>query len=137
MGATVQLAGTLTLGPTVDGGFPGSQGSVDIGNAGGSCGGIPAGVTTGFQARKMLGTSPTYLALDVGTGKSVSLALFLYLRTRDNTNVRLTTVGPSGDVVAVVPVNGLMMLTFPTGKELKLLEVDGTGTVEYMAAGTV
>lgn len=129
----VNVTGTITDSPACDGNFPSGVSTVDFGEACCGSGTIPATVSTGIQKRRV--TSGSYTALDVGTGKSVTLALFLYLRTNQSTKVRLTTVGVSGDVVAVVPVNGLMILQFPTGAELKLLEVDSPGTVEYLACG--
>lgn len=104
--------------------------SIDLGGECG-CGSIPAAVSTGFQRRKL--TSGVYTALDVGTGKSVTKGLFLYLNAKQ-AKVRLTTIGLSGDVVAIVPVDGVAIWTFPALSELKLLEVDGQ-SVEYLVSG--
>jgi hypothetical protein len=127
----ITLEGTISMSPGCSGGFPGGVSEIDFGSACG-CPDIAAQVATGIQVRKL--TAGSYLALDVGTGKSVTKALFLYMRVQSGAKVRMTTVG-SPDVVGVSTLNGILIQQFPPGNELKLLEIDGNGSVEYLASG--
>lgn len=70
----------------------------------------------------------------VGTGQAVTQASFLYLRTSVAMDLRLTT-SDSVDVVSVHPVDGVLLMEFPAAKYLKLLEVQGSGTLEYFVSG--
>lgn len=74
--------------------------------------------------------------LAVGTGKTVTQGTFLYLRTGGPMRIRTTTFTDSGDVVSIQEVDGLFILEFPTAKYLKLLEAQGSGTIEYFVSGT-
>jgi hypothetical protein len=62
----------------------------------------------------------------------------LYLRSSDNVDVRITTDdGAGGSVVATFPCIGLLVMEFQATKFLKLLEVQGTTTLEYAVTGPV
>lgn len=65
----------------------------------------------------------------------VTQGLFLYLRTVAPVAVRLTMFGASGNTTSVLLTNGLLVLEFDPLHYLTLLEIQGTGTVEYYAAG--
>jgi hypothetical protein len=87
-----------------------------------------------YQARE-LASPGSFVTLDgIGTGKAVSQATFLYLRTKGPLTLRITMAG-SPDVVSVVDVEGLFIHELPSLKYIKLLEAQGTGVFEYFASG--
>jgi hypothetical protein len=92
------------------------------------------GQATGVLSRTI--SSPSAF-IDLGEpGNAVTKATFLYLKSDAPLDVRLTTDdGSGGDVVAVVPVEGLCLLEFSSSKHLKLLEVQGSGRLEYFVSG--
>lgn len=133
----VQMTGALTAGPPSSGAgvFPTSlfQDSLLLGNS-------TAG--KGFQASgssvsRSIASPSSFVAIaDVGTGGDVVEADFLYLRTDGDLDVELTTDdGNGGDVVAVVPVSGLLALEFPADTFLKGLRVKGTARLTYFVSG--
>jgi hypothetical protein len=84
---------------------------------------------------KSVNSPLAYVPLDgVGVGETVSQGTFLYIRAQQEATLRLTTQG-APDLVAEVPIFGTMIFQFPQSKYLKLLEVKGTGVVEYLVAG--
>lgn len=89
------------------------------------------------SSSKQLNSPSAFTALDgVGTGETVTQGNFLYLRSNSPTQIRLTTKASSGpDVVAVVPLQGVMIIEFPTTNYLLLLEAQGVGTLEYFVSG--
>jgi hypothetical protein len=72
----------------------------------------------------------------VGVGRTVTRGNFLYFKCNTQLSLRLTTDdGVGGSVVSVVPVYGLVVLEIDDAKYLKLLEVLGSGLVEYLVSG--
>ncbi len=71
----------------------------------------------------------------VGTDGPVTKGLFLYVKTNQPISLRMTTVDGVGTDVGVEPLDGLKIHEFPDGKELVLLEAEGTATVEFLVAG--
>lgn len=133
------MQGTISIGPNVvstDGSFPVS--AVDIPLAF-----LPspktAPVNTGKVVRNLVGggTGASYVTLrGVGSSDSVTKGTLLYLRTVTQGLVRMTTDdGSGGDVVAVLPIRGLLVLEFDPTRFLKLLEADFGGTIEYAVSG--
>lgn len=93
-------------------------------------------VATGVLTRN-LNSAAVFLAFpELGGSASVTRATFMYLRTDSPMTLRLTTDdGLGGNVVAVVPVQGLHIAEYPDNKFLKLLEVMGSGKIEYFISG--
>lgn len=73
----------------------------------------------------------------VGTGGQVTQGLTLYLRTTTEVQVQLTLATPGGgaDTVSIVPLQGVMLLEFPSDGYLKLLAVKGQASIEYWVSG--
>jgi hypothetical protein len=94
------------------------------------------GVATGVLTQ-IVASPAVYLTLPgVGTGGVVTKADTFYLKSSGPIDLRLTTDdGAGGDVVSVVPCDGLHLSEFPTSKFLKLIEVQGSATIEYFASG--
>ena len=93
-------------------------------------------VATGILTRRL--QSPlAFLALpELGGSAAVTRGTFHYMRSDSPVDVRLTTDdGSGGNVVAVVPLQGLSLREYPDNKYLKLIEVMGTGTLEYFVCG--
>jgi hypothetical protein len=84
---------------------------------------------------KSVNSAAAFVPLDgVGVGETVTTGTFLYVRTNQEMTLRLTTQG-APDLVAEIPIWGTMIFQFPQSKYLKLLEVKGVGTLEYLVAG--
>lgn len=71
----------------------------------------------------------------VGADQEVTKGTFLYLRTTAEMLVRVTTYDAGGDVVSAIPVKGLVILEFDPAKYLKLVEANGSGTIEHLVIG--
>lgn len=94
---------------------------------------IPA--NTSVLHAKSVNSPTVYVTLDgLGAGETVSQGVFLYLKTNAQMTLRLTTQG-TPDLVAEVPIFGTVIWQFPSTNYLKLLEVKGVGTLEYLIAG--
>lgn len=132
---TLTLSGSLTAGPSaaVDNQFPSGVTSVPFGL---NPGNKPYNVDTGRNVANVLSPS-AYAALGgIGTLGPVTQAVTLYLRTTTPLTIRLTTAVPSSaDLLSVLPLNGILILEFPSDHYLKLVEVQGSGTVEYYVSG--
>lgn len=89
-----------------------------------------------FYSQKQVAAA-SFATLDgIGTGKAVTKAQFLYLRTNGPVQLRITQQPDSGpDVPAVEWVNGTLLKQVPANNYIKLVEILGTATVEYFAAG--
>jgi hypothetical protein len=134
MGTVAKLDGELTLGPETvnDILFPGAEASVPLSLTPSS---KPANASPGF-ARRAVSSPGAYVTLTgVGAADTVTQGTLLYLRTREAVLVRLTTYDPGGDVASVLPVKGTVIIEFDDVKYLKLLEVKGTATVEWLVTG--
>jgi len=136
MAHVLKLDGTLESGPSTvsDDSFPSSSAEVPLTllNAAKA-----AACCTGFMRSTI--TSPSaYIALDgIGSdaGDTVKKGHTLFFRCKDSAVLlRLTTFG-SPDVVSVVPVKGTVIIEFDDARYLKLLEVQGSGQVEWLVAG--
>lgn len=93
-------------------------------------------VATGVLTRN-LNSAAAFLAFaELGANAAVTRGTFLYMRSDAVIDVRITTDdGAGGDVVSVIPLQGLLILEFPGSKYLKLLEVQGSGKLEYFISG--
>lgn len=134
MSNSVALSGSIIAGPTGAGdcGFPSGILNIVFSS-------FPPqkSAPASTSSSKLVNSPSVYVPLDgVGTGESVEQANFLYLRSTAPMSIRLTTKANSGpDVVAIVPIQGVMILEFQTTQYLKLIEAEGVGTVEFFASG--
>lgn len=132
MGEAVQLQGaTLAAGPTVvsDGSqFP--SGSTTIPFALNPAQ-KPYVVETG-RVLPTVNTANAYQIMQgIGTGGPVTQAHTLYVRVAAPMKIRITQNG----VTNVVLLNGVLLLEFDPSNPMTLLEINGSGQVEYAAWG--
>jgi hypothetical protein len=97
----------------------------------------PFNAATGTIQRPVNSPSSFITLSGIGTGDTVTHADTLYFFAYSQVTLRLTTDdGAGGDVVAVLPCDGLYVMEFPSAKFLKLLEIEGSANVEYFASGS-
>lgn len=105
----------------------------------GACGSLPAPVHTGLSKRTVAVTSPSWLALgEVGATRTVTHGQFLFLKTNAPISIRCTVDdGAGGDRLFIVDVDSAapFLLAFPPAKYLKLLEVQGSATIQFLVSG--
>ena len=143
MGAALQLAltGQITSGPGASSGgqFPSGVKTISFAT-------VPDPLTYQVESGDTVAVqspSPDYVTIPaVGTISGVLCAVTQGVALFLNTNtapfkVRLTMADPAGgsDIVSILNVNGPLFLQFPTNGYLKLLEVSGSGTVEFHVWG--
>lgn len=87
-------------------------------------------------------SSPSAFVTLPGVGASspnVTRGDFLYLRTSVSSGmkVRITTLDPEGgaDIVSIIPFTGGLLMEFPAAGAYKLVELKGSGTVDYVVSG--
>ena len=137
MSGQLRLEGTLTVGPKCVGADR-SLTTISLLLAGGCCSksfGASSGVV---QADLPIAAATAYVALPgIGTAPAVTHATFLYFFASSPILLRFTTDDGAGGsvVIADVPLDGLLVQEFSSARFLKLLEVKGSGSVEYLAAG--
>lgn len=96
----------------------------------------PFAVASGFITLGLNSPSAYVELQGIGGTTGVTHADTLYLFAYQPILIQLTTDdGSGGDVVSVVPVDGLVVLEFQSTKFLKLLEAKGAAQVEYFASG--
>lgn len=131
----LQLGGSLDAGPpsVTSESFPGASLSVPLRLPSGS---KSFSVATGVLSRK-LNSALSFVALDgVGPASSVTQGSFLYLRSDQPFQLRVTTDdGSGGSDVAVHPVATLMLIEYDSTKFLKLLEAKGVANLEWFVCG--
>jgi hypothetical protein len=131
----INLSGSMIGGPPAGGDtFPGSTFSVPL-----LLRSNPKGfnVATGVLQRQISTAVGVYATLSgVGATDTVTKCDTLYLKSNSGLLVRLTSDDGTGvSVVAVIPVSGVALLEFDSSKYLKLIEVSGSGLIEYFASG--
>lgn len=131
MGQVIAVTGSIVAGPlgSQDTGFPNGVQNIALR--------VPSiSAPVSFYSQKLV-TAAAFAELDgIGTGKAVTKALFLYLATNGPCQLRITYQADSGpDIVSVEPLNGTLLKQLPAGNYIKLVEILGTVTVEYFAAG--
>ncbi len=131
---TISLSGILVAGPSSGGDvFPGSSFQVPLSFGDGS---KQFGVATGILTQQIASPSAFHGLAGVGAGGVVTQGAFLYFKTRASMLLRLTVDDGAGGVeTSVVPVQGIFVLEFSTSRPLELLEVQGSGPVEYFVSG--
>ena len=129
MSSSLQFNGALILGPPSAGdcGFSDGTFSQSFGFT------EPAAVSA--QHTKNVNSPSAFVALD-GIGVTVTQATFFFLKTASVFIVRITYKPLSGpDVVSTIPVMGPMLVKTPSDQYIKLVEVQGSGAVSYLATG--
>lgn len=134
----LQLSGNLTSGPPQGAEF--SQGRMMINIAlalKGGAGCKAFGSATGVQTRNLNSPSAYVVLSGVGPDDTVTRGDTLYVFAPQPILVRITTDdGVGGDVVSVLPLDGLMILEINQVRYLKLLEAQGAcNGVEYFVSG--
>lgn len=128
------LQGALLSGPPRSG-----SGTFPVGLVNITFGLKPANKVSAVSAKgvRNLASPAAYVTLHgVGTGEDVTQANFLFIQTDNPIDVRITCDdGAGGSVVAVVSVDGILIVEKPSTKFIKLVEAQGTGVVEYFASG--
>ena len=132
----VRLDGTLQAGPP-NGVAPTQDRSIlttALALKGGA-GSKPFQVATGILELNIINSS--YQALPgVGAAPAVTHADTLYFFSNSPILLQLTTDdGAGGNVLSVLPVDGLLILEFNASRFLKLVEVLGQAQIEYFASG--
>jgi hypothetical protein len=130
----IQLTGTLTVGPVSSGDnvFPSATSSVNLASTPNP---KPSTVDTGMVTRTI--ASPNaYVGLSgVGASDTVTKCDTFYFKCNSPMKLRITYFDVGGDIMSVEPVNGTKVSEAPAGNYIKLLEVQGSGPIEYLASG--
>jgi len=127
----IKLSGSLDAGPSQGGSesFPASSWSVPLAFRSGT---KTFGAATGVLVRQVNAPSPSYASL-----ASITRGDFLYVKTSGPLVLRLTVDdGAGADVLELVPVDGLLLREFSSLRYLKLVEAQGTGTIEFFVSGS-
>jgi hypothetical protein len=133
------LSGTLYVQPSdASGAFPAGASSVPLSLSPSL---KPLLVDSGMQKRNV--ASPlAFVALSgVGATDTVTQGTFLYLKTNAPMQVRMTFNNPAGGVTSAVTNvgssvgGGQIIQEFDPTRWLTLLEVEGSGTVEWLVGG--
>lgn len=97
----------------------------------------PWNVQDGVNFRSINSSSSFVTLSGVGATDTVTNATFLYLRTNFSATVQLTMnkLGGGSPLVEQIQVNGLLQIEFPQGGELTLLQIEGSGNVEWFVSG--
>jgi hypothetical protein len=126
MGA-VSLDGSLTVGPTVPNQVPGGTVSFPVGTTPN-----PKTYTVSDTGSKKVVSPGSAVAFgSVGTTGAVTAGSFLYLKTTAAVSISLSF----GGTTVILPLNGTLVMEFPTASPLTGLSVQGTATVEYFVSG--
>ena len=130
----VNLTGNLQVG-----GGPGcgcDGGSLTSIPLNGTCGGCGESFACSSGAQSQTLVAPTYQALSgIGETAPVTKATLFALYVSTAMLLRLTTYALPDPIVAVIPISGQQLLRFPAGSELILAELQGSGQIQYFAAG--
>jgi hypothetical protein len=129
----VRVSATLAADPpsTGDSSFPSSSTTIPFGLTGG-INGKQAAAQTGAQSR-LIASPSAFVELDgVGVNNTVPKGDTHYLRTSVVMSVRLTFLDLS---TAVIPVKGVLLIEYDPANPLTLLEVKGSGQVEWFVSG--
>lgn len=126
----LKLSGSIDAGPpTVSSEtFPASSFSVPLAFRSGT---RSFGTATGVLVRTVAVSSPAFLVI-----ATITRGGFLYLKTSGPLVLRLTVDdGSLGNVLELVPVDGLLIREFPSNLFLKQVEIQGSGTIEFFVSG--
>ena len=90
-------------------------------------------VDTGRNTAQVNSPSSFVALQGLGANGPVTQAHTVYIRTSVPMNVRLTYQG--GSALGPLPIQGVFFLEVPPATPLTLVEIEGSGTVEYYFAG--
>lgn len=138
MSGIVKVDGTLTAGPpsVSEGLFPAMVATAPLFLKNGLPGkGYQVG--TGVLTQRVNAPFPGFAPLTpVGPFGVVSKGDTLYMKCISPMIVRITRQDPLGpDVTYLVPLDGMFFQEFPSNMLLTLLEVQGSGDIEYFVSG--
>lgn len=122
---TINLEGSLTLIPNVSEFASGTSGPFPI-----TTSPSPKTYTDRVDGVTTLASNSSFVTLY--SVSDVSNGFFLYMHTSALTSVRITLAGQSPYVTLL---NGTLIQEFDPSALLNLVEVEGTATIEYCAAG--
>jgi hypothetical protein len=131
---SLKVSGTIQVAPfqVTDGVFPGGVNQTPINTT-------PTEKAWAVQTDnvKKVNSPNAFVALPgIGAGENVTVGEFLYLKCDSSMRVRLTELDPGvGVVVGEKYVQGLLILETSSDKGITLVEVKGSGTVEYICTG--
>jgi len=134
----IVITGSVVVGPASpvsDGAFPSSIDTVQLASTPNP---KQSQVCSGTISRFLNVASPSWATLSgVGAADTVTRADTLYLRCNSPIKVRLTQADKDGgaDIVSIVEVHGVLLQEFPQNGCLKLLEAQGSATLEYFVSG--
>lgn len=140
MSNTLSITGTITVGPPsiCDSTFPAATTNIPFGTGGcGPCSGVP--VPALVQGSQNVNSPSSYVTVQgVGAGGLVTQALHLYIRSQAKMYIRLTINPDSGgNIISVLLLQGTFIFDAPTTNYISLIEVQGVGTIEFLAGGNV
>jgi hypothetical protein len=131
---TVNLSGSVIAGPPTAGeGFPAALTTVPLSfRSNPKSFGVASGVLT-----RQLNSSNAFVPLQgVGPTDTVTKADTLYLKSNGRIDLRLSIDdGSNGLDLRVITIDGLVVLEFDSSRSLKLLEAQGSATLEYFLSG--
>lgn len=130
----IAVSGSLTGNPVQGSGFPSATFSASLGLLNGNK--LFTNATGVLQ--RVLASAAAFVPLAaIGAGGDVPSADFFYLRSTSSITLRITQGdGSGGTTVQTTQVQGLFLLEAPTNKLITLVEVQGTGPIEYFASGS-
>jgi len=134
----VVLSGQMIAGPPAAGdSFPGSQLNVPLQFISGGQAGKGYGVATGVLTRLVQSPLAFVPLQGVGPTDTVTKGDTLYFKCDSPMDLRVTQDdGVGGTTIHLEPgVHGVLLKEFSTIKPLVLLEVQGTGKMEYYISG--
>jgi len=132
-----KLQGSFVVGPTVvtDSSFPNGVSTATLATTPDP---KPSQVDSGLKVRN-LNSPNAYVALSgVGVTDDVTNGDTFYFRCRSPVLLRLTfynPLQPGSPVVSVIPVMGTHVCEYPQDRYLTLVEVQGSGQIEYLVSG--
>jgi hypothetical protein len=134
--ATIDLTGTITAGAQSAGidVFPGASARIPLGFYGGQSKAFMVG---GCVLTRIINSPAAFVTLSgVGASDVVTQGSFLYLKSDGVMILELTTDDGAGSTEVVeLPVQGLVVIEFPTNRPLEALRIKGSGKIEYLVAG--
>jgi hypothetical protein len=123
----VSLDGSLTVGPTVPNQVPGGTVSFPV-----STTPNPKTFAVSDSGVKKVASPGAAVSFgSLGASGAVTAGSFLYVKTTAAVSLSLTF----GGTTVVLPLNGTLVMEFPTTSALTGLSVQGTATVEYFVSG--
>lgn len=132
----LKIDGTVTAGPESSGGsaFPSSSDQMQLQSTPNP---KPMQACTGTIARNFNSPNAFTTLTGVGASDTVTRGDTLAFRCNAPMKLQMTFADPDGgaDIVSVIPVYGMNVMEFPSNGYLKLLQLKGSGPIEYLVSG--